>query len=169
MEFAFSKSVSIRGANVVHNINALHLISSHTPIARSRHIPLASGYNKGKSAIHVARVYGERKQNSVGQHFWARGYMVSTVGRDETVIREYIRNHEEEDKRLDTYMTSASCTYRRSPDRSPEFRSARDELAALAPHGSPASRFQTGRWAINSDYFRGQFCRCGTRILRQPI
>ena len=30
-----------------------------------------------------------------------RGYMVSTVGRDETVIREYIRNQEQEDKRLD--------------------------------------------------------------------
>ena len=59
------------------------------------------GFIKGKSAIHLARVYGERKQNFVGQHFWARGDMVSTVGRDETVIREYIRNQEQEDKRLD--------------------------------------------------------------------
>ena len=59
------------------------------------------GYIKGKSAIHVARVYGERKRNFVGQHFWARGYFVSTVGRDEAVIREYIRKQEEEDKRLD--------------------------------------------------------------------
>ena len=49
------------------------------------------GYIQGKSAIHVARVYGERKRNFVGQHFWARGYFVSTVGRDEAVIREYIR------------------------------------------------------------------------------
>lgn len=59
------------------------------------------GYIKGKSAIHVARVYGERKRNFVGQHFWARGFFVSTVGRDEGVIRAYIRNQEEEDKRLD--------------------------------------------------------------------
>ena len=59
------------------------------------------GFIKGKSAIHLARVYGERKQNFVGQHFWARGYMVSTVGRHETLIREYIRNQEQEDKRLD--------------------------------------------------------------------
>ncbi|MFP5275599.1 MAG: IS200/IS605 family transposase [Acidobacteriota bacterium] len=59
------------------------------------------GFIKGKSAIHLARVYGERKQNFVGQHFWARGYMVSTIGRDEIVIREYIRNQEQEDKRLD--------------------------------------------------------------------
>jgi hypothetical protein len=45
--------------------------------------------------------YGEHKQNFAGQHFWARGYFVSTVGRDETAIREYIRNQEVEDKRLD--------------------------------------------------------------------
>src|SRR6516165_10352854 len=59
------------------------------------------GFIKGKSAIHLARTYGERKQNFTGQHFWARGYFVSTVGRDETQIREYIRNQEAEDKRLD--------------------------------------------------------------------
>ncbi len=59
------------------------------------------GYIKGKSAIHLARVYGERKRNFVGQHFWARGYFVSTVGRDETVIRDYIRSQEKEDERLD--------------------------------------------------------------------
>ena len=59
------------------------------------------GFIKGKSAIHLARTYGERKRNFVGQHFWARGYFVSTVGRDEELIREYIRHQEEEDKRLD--------------------------------------------------------------------
>jgi putative transposase len=59
------------------------------------------GFIKGKSAIHLARVYGEQKRNFVGQHFWARGYWVSTVGRDETSIREYIQNQEAEDKRLD--------------------------------------------------------------------
>ena len=59
------------------------------------------GFIKGKSAIHLARVYGERKRNFVGQHFWARGYFVSTVGRDEELIRQYIRNHEREDERLD--------------------------------------------------------------------
>src|SRR5204862_3487291 len=59
------------------------------------------GYIKGKSAIHLARVYGERKRNFVGQHFWARGYFVSTVGRDTEVIRDYIRKQEEEDKRLE--------------------------------------------------------------------
>jgi putative transposase len=59
------------------------------------------GYIKGKSAIHLAGVYGERKRNFVGQHFWARGFYVSTVGRDEAVVREYIRKQEQEDQRLD--------------------------------------------------------------------
>ena len=58
------------------------------------------GYIKGKSAIQIARRYGNRKRNFVGQHFWARGYYVSTVGRDEDVVREYIRNQEKEDIRL---------------------------------------------------------------------
>jgi putative transposase len=56
---------------------------------------------KGKSAIHLARVYGERKRNFVGQHFWARGYFVSTVGCDEETVRQYIGDQEEEDKRQD--------------------------------------------------------------------
>jgi putative transposase len=59
------------------------------------------GFIKGKSAIHLARVYGGKKRNFVGQHFWARGYFVSTVGRNEEVIREYIKNQEAQDKQLD--------------------------------------------------------------------
>ncbi len=59
------------------------------------------GYIKGKSAIHVARTYFDRKRNFVGHHFWARGYFVSTVGRDEEAIRDYIRKQEAEDRRLE--------------------------------------------------------------------
>ncbi|MFB3142907.1 MAG: IS200/IS605 family transposase [Acidobacteriota bacterium] len=59
------------------------------------------GYIKGKSAIYIARNFGERRRNFVGQHFWARGYFVSTVGRDEAVIRDYIRQQETEDRRQD--------------------------------------------------------------------
>ncbi len=59
------------------------------------------GFIKGKSAIHIARTYHGRKRNCVGHHFWARGYFVSTVGRDEQVIREYIRHQEEENRRTD--------------------------------------------------------------------
>ncbi len=59
------------------------------------------GFIKGKSAIFLAQTCGDRKQNYAGQSFWARGYFVSTIGRDEATIREYIRNQEQEDQRLD--------------------------------------------------------------------
>jgi len=59
------------------------------------------GYIKGKSAIHIARTFGGRTRNFTGEHFWARGYFASTVGRDEEVIRNYIRNQEREDSRVD--------------------------------------------------------------------
>jgi putative transposase len=62
------------------------------------------GFIKGKSAIHLARVYGERKRNFVGQHFWARGFFVSTVGRDEATVRDYIRHQEREDQRLEQML-----------------------------------------------------------------
>jgi REP-associated tyrosine transposase len=82
-----------------------HLMSDHVhmmiAIPPKYAVAQVIGYITGKSAIHLARVYGERKRNFVGQNFWARGYFVSTVGRDEEVIREYIRNQEAEDKRLD--------------------------------------------------------------------
>ena len=82
-----------------------HLMSDHVhmmiAIPPKYSVSQVVGYIKGKSAIPVARVYGERKRNVVGQHFWARGYFVSTVGRDEAVIREYIRNQEKEDERMD--------------------------------------------------------------------
>jgi putative transposase len=59
------------------------------------------GYIKGKSAISIARTYMGRKQNFTGENFWAKGYYVSTVGRDEESIKKYIREQEAEDKRLD--------------------------------------------------------------------
>jgi putative transposase len=82
-----------------------HLMSDHVhmmlAIPPKYAVSQVVGYMKGKSAIHLARVYGERKRNFVGQHFWARGYFVSTVGRDEAMIREYIRNQEKADEKLE--------------------------------------------------------------------
>jgi len=82
-----------------------HLMPDHVhmliAIPPKHAVSAVVGFIKGKSAIHLARVYGERRRNFVGQSFWARGYFVSTVGRDEATIREYIRTQEEEDKRLD--------------------------------------------------------------------
>ena len=59
------------------------------------------GFIKGKSAIAIARNFMGRRQNYSGQNFWARGYYVSTVGRDEGKIREYIQQQEKEDQRLE--------------------------------------------------------------------
>ena len=59
------------------------------------------GYIKGKSAIHIARTYMGHSQNFTGQKFWARGYYVSTTGRDEEVVRQYIKSQQEFDRKLD--------------------------------------------------------------------
>ena len=59
------------------------------------------GFIKDKSAIHIARVFQGRKRDFTGHNFWAKGYFVSTVGRDEKIIREYIKKQEAEDKRLE--------------------------------------------------------------------
>jgi putative transposase len=59
------------------------------------------GYMKRKSAIRIARTYLAQKKNYGGMNFWARGYFVSTVGADEEVVREYIRDQEREDHRLE--------------------------------------------------------------------
>ncbi len=85
-----------------------HLMSDHVhmliSIPPKYAVAQVVGFIKGKSAIAVARNFGGRTKNFTGQHFWARGYHVSTVGRDEEAIRRYIKKHEEVDKRLDQQM-----------------------------------------------------------------
>jgi putative transposase len=85
-----------------------HLMSDHVHILISippKHaVCQVIGFIKGKSAIHLARVYGEKRRNFTGEHFWARGYFVSTVGRDEEAVREYIQHQEKEDERLDQML-----------------------------------------------------------------
>ena len=82
-----------------------HLMGDHVHIMISippkYAVAQVVGFIKGKSAIHIARTYAGRQRNYVGQSFWARGYFVSTIGRDEQVIREYIRHQEQEDRRVD--------------------------------------------------------------------
>ena len=82
-----------------------HLVADHVHVLMAippkYAVAQVVGFLKGKSAIHIARTYGGRKRNFTGGNFWARGYFVSTVGRDEQVIREYIRRQEAEDRRID--------------------------------------------------------------------
>ena len=85
-------------------IEAGHMVNDHVhmliSIPPKYSVSEVIGYIKGKSAIHVAKEF-ERSRSVTGHKLWARGYFVSTVGRDEKVIREYIRNQEAEDKRID--------------------------------------------------------------------
>ena len=82
-----------------------HLLADHVhmlvSIPPQYSVAQVIGYIKGKSAIHIAREFAGRPRNFVGQHFWARGYYVSTVGQDERVVREYIQQQEREDWRLE--------------------------------------------------------------------
>lgn len=58
-------------------------------------------YIKGKGAIQIARKYVGHERNFIGQHFWAKGYYLSIVGREEESVRRYIKRQREFDQRLD--------------------------------------------------------------------
>ena len=85
----------IEGTTMVDHV---HILISIPP---KHKVSQVVGYIKGKSAMHIARSYLGRHRNFKGQHFWARGYYVSTVGRDEAMIRQYIEEQEAEDRRVD--------------------------------------------------------------------
>ena len=55
------------------------------------------GFLKGKSALAIARRVQEKDRNFAGEHFWARGYAVSTVGFELEQVRQYIREQEAAD------------------------------------------------------------------------
>ena len=89
------ESKIVEGHICVDHVHMLVMIPPKYSVAQ------VVGYIKGKSAIALARNYIGRSRDFTGQNFWARGYYVSTVGLDEEVIKRYIREQEEEDKRLD--------------------------------------------------------------------
>ena len=55
------------------------------------------GFLKGKSAIAIARQFGGKDRNFTGEHFWARGYAVSTVGFELEQVQVYIREQQAND------------------------------------------------------------------------
>ncbi len=75
-----------------------HVMPDHVHIClaiRPKHaVASVIGFLKGKSAIAIARQFGGRERNFSGEHFWARGYAVSTVGFELEQIRHYIREPE---------------------------------------------------------------------------
>ncbi|UYM15638.1 IS200/IS605 family transposase [Endozoicomonas euniceicola] len=84
-----------------------HLMPDHVhmciSIPRKYPVSFVVGYLKGKCAIEIAKNFKGRQRNFNGEHFWARGYFVSTVGLDEEVVRAYIRDQEKNDSRKDQY------------------------------------------------------------------
>jgi putative transposase len=83
----FHELASHKEAKIVEG----HLMGDHVHICISISPKYAVsnvvGYLKGKSAIQIARKFGARQKNFTGEHFWARGYFVSTVGLDENMVR----------------------------------------------------------------------------------
>ena len=89
------ESEILEGSLLIDHVHMLIAIPPKYAVAQ------VIGYLKGKSAIHIARTFGGRQKNFTGEHFWARGYYVSTVGIDEAMIRHYIEQQDAEDRRLD--------------------------------------------------------------------
>ncbi len=55
------------------------------------------GFLKGKSTLMIFDRHANLKYKYGGRNFWCRGYYVDTVGKNERIIREYIKNQLEED------------------------------------------------------------------------
>ena len=79
-------------------VDHVHMLIEIPPKHSVSHVV---GFIKGKSAIAISRNFSGKRQNFTGQHFWARGYLVSTVGRDEETIRQSIQTQGKEDQRLE--------------------------------------------------------------------
>ena len=96
VELARQKESAIEAGSVTED--HVHMVISIPP---KYSVAQVIGYIKGKSAIYIARNYVGKKKNFLGEQFWARGYYVSTVGKDEEKIKEYVRQQEAEDKRIE--------------------------------------------------------------------
>ena len=79
-----------------------HLLADHVhmclEIPPKHAVASVIGFLKGKSALALARRVQEKDRNFVGEHFWARGYAVSTVGFELESVKKYIREQEKADK-----------------------------------------------------------------------
>ena len=79
-----------------------HLMSDHVhmliEVPPKHKVSEIVGFLKGKSAIAIAREFGGKQRNFTGEHFWARGYAVSTVGFEEAAIRKYITEQQEDER-----------------------------------------------------------------------
>lgn len=89
------KSVEVIELNV--RIDHVHVMVSIPPKVS---VSALMGTLKGKLAIKLFKSYPKLKQKPYwGNHFWSRGYFVTTVGVDEEIIRRYVKYQESEDKK----------------------------------------------------------------------
>ncbi len=80
-------------------IDHIHLVLSIPPKVS---VSEMMGILKGKLAIKLFKSYPKMKQKPYwGNHFWARGYFVSTVGIDEDVIKRYVKHQEKEERQIE--------------------------------------------------------------------
>jgi len=80
-------------------IDHIHLVLSIPPRVS---VSEMMGILKGKLAIKLFKSYPKMKQKPYwGNHFWARGYFVSTVGIDEDVIKRYVKHQEKEERQIE--------------------------------------------------------------------
>lgn len=93
----FRELAQQKGCNVIEG----HLMPDHVhmciEIPPKHAVSSIIGYIKGKSAIMIARQFLKKDRNFVGEHFWARGYAVSTVGFELEAVKKYIREQETND------------------------------------------------------------------------
>jgi putative transposase len=76
----------------------IHMVLSIPP---SYSVSKVMGYLKGKSALQIFRKFVRLRKKYFGQHFWSRGYAVTTVGMDEEMIRKYVRWQQKKDREED--------------------------------------------------------------------
>ena len=107
-------------------LDHIHMCISIPPKYSVSHVV---GFIKGKSAIAIARQLG-RGRNFLGESFWARGYLVSTVGLDKEVVRAYIRDQEKEDERY-YQLKLWVCRWRFSGSQTAPLRGSSDKPPAL--------------------------------------
>ena len=96
------RKIEILEGNI--QIDHIHLVLSIPP---KYSISEAIGFIKCKSAIKIFDKYHKLKRRYWGQHFWSKGYCVSTIGLDEDRIRQYIRWQIHKDRKLDQMRLGA--------------------------------------------------------------
>lgn len=97
----FHELAKQKGCEIVEG----HLMADHVHMCLSippkYAVSNVVGFIKGKSAISIARTFRGKTKNFTGENFWARGFFVSTVGLDEEMVRNYIREQEREEERYE--------------------------------------------------------------------